>query len=88
MVLNDSIERSPHTGHAEQLIADFDQGSCGSVFHPGVHFVNIDGKRMRIWYLGEDRYRVAGKTRVVLNPVSLVSEVPGREFSDTTFNIQ
>ena len=71
-----------------ELIADFDQGSCGTRFHKGVHFVNLDGKRMRIWYLGAHRYRVVGQTRVVTNPPGAVSEAPGEIAQDQVFSLK
>jgi len=71
----------------EKMIANIDRGSCGTPFHDGVHFVNIDGKPMKIWYLGADKYRVAGQMRVVFNPQGLVSEAAGKILSDTIFDI-
>ncbi len=75
------------SGAGESLIADFTRGSCGTPFHEGVHFVNIDGKRMRVWYLGGNRYRVAGQTRVVFDPQGAVSEAPGTVIRDATFSV-
>jgi len=71
----------------ESMIANIDRGSCGTPFHYGVHFVNTDGKPMKIWYLGEDKYRVEGQTRIVFNPRGLVSEAPGEMLKDTIFDI-
>ena len=75
------------TDVGEHLIADFERGSCGTRFHEGVHFVNVDGRRMRIWHLGGDRYRVSGQTRVVFNPCGAVGDAPGTVVSDAAFCI-
>lgn len=55
--------------------------------HEGVKFLTQRGEETRIWYLGDDQYRIEGKARVIFNLQGRLEEASGVEVKNATVSL-